>query len=152
MGPDRHSRLMLIALLLVAAAILARAAIPLGWMPMQTEHGLRMMPCPSQVPIAVAQPEIGHAAHGAGSLHRMEHGAGSSHGKGHHSDSSHDEVPRDPCPFGVTLGKALDLPVPLALAAMPAIAALDIAPQSVTARLVAARGLRPPARGPPVIV
>jgi len=127
-----HLRLSLAALL-VLAAFVVRAALPLGWMPMQTQDGIKVLLCS-----------------GDGSTGRtIELTLPKTRSDGRGSNPSPDDVPRDPCPFGISSAQAFDLPAPIALPAMPAIAASVKSPQAITARIVAARGIRPPARGPP---
>jgi hypothetical protein len=124
----------ILAALLVAALLVVRAAVPLGWMPAQTQDGIRVLLCTGD----------GSAAR---TIELFVPIAGvDGQGSGEHPD----DPPRDPCPFGLSFAKAFDLPAPIALPQMPAIAALGKAPEAVTARIVAARGVRPPARGPPV--
>ena len=128
----RHPGLSLAALLVVAA-LLVRAVLPLGWMPAQTQDGIRVLMCS-----------------GDGSTGRtIELTLPKSRSEGRGSIPSQDDVPRDPCPFGLSFAKAFDLPAPIALPAMAAIAAPEKTPEAITARIVAARGTRPPARGPP---
>ena len=122
------------AALLVAALLVVRAAVPLGWMPAQTQDGIRVLLCTGDGSAArtieLFVPKAGVDRQGSGE---------------HPGDPA-----RDPCPFGLSFAKAFDLPAAVAVPPMPAIAALGKAPEAVTARIVAARGIRPPARGPPV--
>lgn len=118
-----------LAALAVLAAFLIRAALPMGWMPAQTQDGIRVLLCSGKGAIELALPKSDRG--------------------GEQPGQSKDDLPRDPCPFGASLAKAFDLPAPLALPAMPMLAAAVKSPEAVTARIVAARGIRPPARGPP---
>ncbi|MCB2048378.1 MAG: hypothetical protein KDE32_09145 [Novosphingobium sp.] len=123
MRENRKPALILIALLF-AAALIARAALPVGWMPTQTESGIRVMLCSGKGAIELPVQSDG---------------------------KNKEQTPRDPCPYGTALAKVADLPPPLALAAMPHVVPPEVTPQAITARLVAARSIRPPARGPPAI-
>lgn len=118
----------------VAAAFLIRAALPLGWMPAQTQDGIRVLLCTSD------------GSSGRTIELLLPKADGDAGDRGQHPD----DLPRDPCPFGAALAKAFDLPAPLAVPEMPALAAPETRPEAVTARIVAARGIRPPARGPPL--
>lgn len=118
------------AALLVLVAFLIRAALPLGWMPAQTQDGIRVLLCSGKGTIELILPKSGQ--------------------DGDDSGQSHEDLPRDPCPFGVSLAKAFDLPAPITVPPMPALAATEPRLETVTARIVAGRCIRPPARGPPV--
>jgi hypothetical protein len=122
------------AALAVAAAFLIRAALPLGWMPAQTQDGIRVLLCTSDGSstrtIELVLPKSGDDGQGTG--------------------QHPDDLPRDPCPFGAALAKAFDIPAPLAVPEIPALAAPEVRMETVTARIVAARAIRPPARGPPL--
>jgi hypothetical protein len=107
-------------LLLLMATLGLRLAIPAGYMPVSDEHGIRVQICT-----------------GAGTTW-VELDPG----------SSGQDQPRDPCPFGLAMGAALDVPQPPVLAAAPGHVEPSY-PGLIPARLVAARTLRPPARGPP---
>lgn len=61
-----------------------------------------------------------------------------------------EQQPRDPCPYGLATGNALDLPQAIYVPALPVFAAVAY-PGLVAARLAAWHALRPPARGPPAI-
>lgn len=124
--------------LLIAAAILLRSAVPTGWMPVAGESGLRIVLCSGSGPV---EPVAAKASHDTHSAH---HDMG---GMDHSGD--HGSAPHDPCPFGLALAKAFDLPPALAVVVLPEQAAALDGPARVTARLVAIRSLRPPARGPP---
>lgn len=128
-------------LALVGAALLARALIPAGWMPVGTAHGLTIELCSGRTPGGDTQ-QIGAAqalldAAMAGTAGRADH-------KGK-SDAS-----EQPCAFaGLTQAAA----PPAATPALPAPVA--DAPEVPSFALVAAigRGLTappPPATGPPL--
>lgn len=110
-------------LLLMAAALALRIAVPSGFMPVADEHGLRVEICTGSGPLTV---EIDP-------------------GK-----TPQQEQQRDPCPFGLAAGPALTLPPLPQLPAAPLAHSPPPYPGLVAARLIAARALRPPARGPPV--
>lgn len=107
-------------LLLLAATLLLRAAVPSGFMPVADQHGVRVAICtgsgPATVTIDPGPPQK--------------------------------DPPRDPCPYGLATGDALDLPVAIVVPAAPAFVAVSY-PGLAAARLTAWRALRPPARGPP---
>ncbi|NCU12741.1 MAG: hypothetical protein GXC70_11410 [Sphingomonadaceae bacterium] len=107
-------------LLLLVATLGLRLAIPAGYMPVADEHGLRVQICT---------------------------GAGTTWVELDPGTSGQDQ-PRDPCPYGLAMGAALDAPPLPVLADAPAYAE-PVRSGLVPARLVAARSLRPPARGPP---
>lgn len=107
-------------MLLLVATLGLRLAIPAGYMPVADEHGIRVQICT-----------------GAGTTW-VELDSG----------TSGQDQPRDPCPYGLAMGAALDVPHLPVLADAPAYAE-PVWPGLVPARLVAARSLRPPARGPP---
>lgn len=107
-------------LLLLVATLGLRLAIPAGYMPVADEHGIRVQICS-----------------GAGTTWvELD------------PDTSGQDQPRDPCPYGMAMGAALDVPQLPVLADAPAYAE-PVWPGLIPARLVAARSLRPPARGPP---
>lgn len=109
-----------LVLLLLVATLGLRLAIPAGYMPVADEHGIRVQICT---------------------------GAGTTWVELDPGNSGQDQ-PRDPCPYGLAMGAALDVPQLPVLADAPAYAE-SVWPGLVPARLVAARSLRPPARGPP---
>ncbi len=118
--------------LLLAGALLLRAAMPTGWMPTTDETGFRILLCSGSGPVETATAEL---------KERLQ--------AGHAQQNDGNDTPRDPCPFGLALSQALAMPAaPVADLPPEAVAALD-GPAPVTARLVARRSLRPPARGPP---
>lgn len=108
-------------LLLLVATLGLRLAIPAGYMPVADEHGIRVQICS---------------------------GAGTTWVELDPGTSGQDQ-PRDPCPYGMAMGAALDVSQLPVLADAPAYAE-PVWPGLIPARLVAARSLRPPARGPPV--
>jgi hypothetical protein len=108
-------------LLLLAATLVLRLAIPSGFMPVADQAGIRVEICT-----------------GAGKTFvEIEPGA------------DRQETPRDPCPYGVAAGSALDLPRLPALADARFAVGASTLPGLAPARLAARRALRPPARGPP---
>lgn len=117
--------------LLFVAALLLRAGIPIGWMPVAGDDGLRIMLCSGTGPVEIAvEPGAAHHNH-------------------HHQQQGHGEGGHDPCPYGLALGKSLDLALsPATLLPPETIAALS-APMLATAWSAARRSLRPPVRGPP---
>jgi len=117
------------SLLLIAAALLARALVPGGWMPVSGTDGIRIALCTGHGPVAMVM-----AADGT--VHPDDD-------RGGPSDR------RDPCPFGIAAAKAFALPQQAALALPPERLDALLAPAFIAARLVAWRATRPPARGPP---
>lgn len=111
----------LFVLLLLLATLALRLALPAGTMPVADQHGLRAQLCSGAGTTWVA---LDPAAPGP-------------------------EQPRDPCPYGLALGAALDLPAPLLVPPPPADSA-EARPAAATALALARRTLRPPARGPPL--
>ena len=108
------------AMLLLAATLALRMATPAGYMPVADEHGIRVAICSGS----------------ASSFVEIDPGLP---GK---------ETPRDPCPYGLAMGGALDVPPVIALPAATQFAPV-VYPGLVAARLTAWHALRPPARGPP---
>lgn len=130
---------LILAALVIAAAFVIRAALPLGWMPMSTYDGIRVLLCSGKGAIELP-------------LHKPGNDAADTFADAMDDPVDGDgDLPRDPCPFGVSLAKAFDLPSPVEIPAMPAIAATARSPDAITARIVAARSIRPPARGPPAL-
>ena len=111
--------------LLLVSLLVARAFVPSGWMPVATERGIEVLLCTGEGPRTL---ELA----ADGSFHERQQ-----------------DAPRDPCPFAIggwapfILAVLQELPLPPA-----ALSALQV-PGLVSARLVAWRALRPPARGPP---
>jgi hypothetical protein len=115
------------AWLLFAAALLARAAVPAGWMPSAGQDGVRIVLCSGYGSVTAVIDAAGHV----------------------HKEEPQHKAPHDPCPFGLAAAKALDQPPDIGIAPpLPVFAALT-GPALAAARLVVRRGLRPPARGPP---
>ena len=110
------------ALILLALAVLARALVPSGWMPVAHAGELKVMLCSGSGPVEVA----------------VDLGKGPA-----------PQTPRDPCPYGVTTASAADVPPPITLLAAPRWPDTPVFAAPHTARLVAWRATRPPARGPP---
>lgn len=108
------------AVLLLAATLALRIATPAGYMPVADAQGLRVAICSGS---AAGFVEIDPGLPGK-------------------------QGPRDPCPYGLAMGGALDVPPGLALPAAPQFAPA-LYPGLIAARLTAWRALRPPARGPP---
>lgn len=109
-------------LLLMAAALALRIAVPAGFMPVADGHGLRVEICTGSGPQTV----------------EIDPGT-----------TPERDQPRDPCPYGLAAGQALTLPPPPELAHIALANSPPPYPGLVAARLIAARALRPPARGPP---
>lgn len=106
-----------------------RLAVPAGFMPMADAHGrVTIMPCPGTMP-AAATPHHG--------------------GKVHHQP---DGEPAKPCAFALSLAPASDPPI--AVAVMPPLASVEVAPPIRATRGAPGRGLAappPPATGPPAL-
>lgn len=113
--------------LLLAAALLLRAAVPAGWMPMAGQDGVRIALCTG----------VGTEFLTLGSDGRL------------HKDAPLPASPRDPCPFALAAAHAADVPPTVALPQPPARLAALLAPALAQAAATARRNLRPPARGPP---
>lgn len=115
--------------LLFAMALAMRAAVPAGWMPQVHDGAVQIAICTGdgQQQMLVLEAD--------GTLHK---------------EQPQPVQPRDPCPFGMAAGHALDLPPPVTLPVLLPLPAARAAHALVTARLVASRTLRPPARGPPL--
>ena len=108
------------ALLLLLAALALRIVVPGNWMPVSDARGdITLALCSGAAPLVV------------------------------HLDQKVPQPPRDPCPFALANGGALLTPGLPALS-VPAPVIGSLAPTAlIAAKLVAARQLRPPARGPP---
>lgn len=111
--------------LLLASAIVARALVPAGWMPVATKRGIEVVLCTGQGPVTMV---LGLD----GTPHQRQ-----------------PDSPRDPCPYGVAGAQPFDLAAAPQLPLPPAVLAAIRTPALVAARLAAWRALRPPARGPP---
>lgn len=133
----RHNPgLRLAALLLIAAALLMRAAVPGGWMPDASAHGWRIIPCPGTAPAA----EHAHAA-----MPGMAH-----HMPAKSAPARHDHPAESPCDFAGA-AQAASLPD---FAPAPSLAP-EAPPAAPVARLAAPAVLSlaappPPATGPPL--
>lgn len=119
-------------LAVIALALLARLAIPAGWMPMADAHGMRLTICTGMGPLDAPD-------------HAM---AGMDHKRGDHQQDNGDHV----CPFA---GAAMALVEPtLPTLDLPAIA-LHGETASRPIAVAVGRGLAappPPATGPPSLV
>ena len=109
------------AALLLTATLALRMATPAGYMPVADEHGIRVAICSGS----------------ASTFVEIDPGLPAK------------EAPRDPCPYGLAMGGALDLPPAIALPAAPQFEPAAY-PGLIAARLTAWHALRPPARGPPI--
>ena len=147
MNAFRHSRPAMVWLLLVVA-LLVRAGVPTGWMPMADgEGGVRIMLCSGTAAVELAPPETAHPPEHA----QHAHGAhASDHGSSHHGGDTHEDMPHDPCPYGLALAFALDAQAPVLVDFRFAPNALDGA-MPAAVRLAIRNTLRPPARAPPAI-
>ena len=115
--------------LVLAAALLMRALLPAGLMPVAGAGGIRIELCTGAGPVqALLAPD--------GTIHPDSNSGG--------------EKPRDPCPFALGGAAPFDLPVHAALPIPPATFAPQALAALVAAQLVVWRSLRPPARGPPL--
>lgn len=114
------------ALLLVAAALMLRAMLPAGWMPVGEADGIRVALCTGAGPAFVTLTRDGKV----------------------HKEAPR-QAPRDPCPFGLLSAQAADIPPPVALAAAPIVPGQVAARLPDAARAVIRRTALPPARGPP---
>ncbi|MDG2003988.1 MAG: DUF2946 family protein [Novosphingobium sp.] len=117
--------------LLIVAALLLRAGIPVGWMPVAGDDGLRFMLCSGSGPVEIAKVP------------------GEAHHEHHQDHQNHEEAGHEPCPFGLALGKSFNLLAPPVPALLPAALAALVSPMLPAARYAERRNLRPPARGPP---
>lgn len=115
--------------LLLAAALLLRAAVPAGWMPTAGQDGVRIALCTG----------IGEQFLTLGSDGKF------------HNDAPKPVAPHDPCPFGLATGMAANatpevhLPLPLA-----SLATLNF-PELPEIALTQRKYPRPPATGPPAL-
>lgn len=120
--------------LLLAAALLLRAAVPAGWMPTAGHDGVRIALCTGMGTEFLTLGADGH-------LHK----------EAPKPDSPKPNTLGDPCPFGLASAQAADLPpiilLPEALARLDAV----VSPSFAQAARIARRSLRPPARGPPTL-
>lgn len=112
-------------LLLLAVALLARAALPAGWMPIAQDGGVRIAICTGQGAVmAVLGPD--------GKIH---------------PDAP--EAPRNPCPFGMAGGEPFALPTVQPLLVAPLRLEQAPSPALAAIELTIRRSLLPPARAPP---
>lgn len=112
-----------VGLLLLTLALVMRALLPQGFMPVASAEGLRMEMCGGTAPVTI---ELDREAQPQNSQKSA------------------------PCPYAIgTAG--IDLPPGIVIPAPPPLITPPPAPQPEAARLTAERALRPPARGPPAI-
>lgn len=112
--------------LVLAAALVVRALLPAGWMPVVGAGGIRIELCTGAGPVqAVLAPD--------GTIH-----------------PGGQPPPRDPCPIALGGAAPFDLPVQAVLPVPPAMFAEHASVLPVATRLAAWRSLLPPARGPPL--
>jgi len=109
--PNRQSK----TLLVLAAAILLRAATPTGYMPASAGSGLLFEFCPEGVPAEFMRLLSGHPAH--------EH-------SGHHGDGDHDN---HSCPVGHMLLSAAAVDSDWQAGIVPVAATFDVVPARVLA-------------------
>ena len=122
-----HTRLAsLTVLLLLAAALAARALVPTGWMPVADQGGVRILLCSGQGPVT-KMISLG----------------------GQQPDHGQDQTPpNDTCPFAL-LAQPFDMADHGILPVAPVIGTELPVAALAAVRLVVWRSLRPPARGPP---
>jgi hypothetical protein len=125
----------LAALLLIAAALLMRIAVPGGWMPDASAHGWRIIPCSGMAPAGHAHPAM------AGMANHIDAGQ---------APAKHDHASESPCDFAAA-AQAASLPdfVP---APAPGFEARPAVPPARLPDSVPGRGLAappPPSTGPP---
>lgn len=114
--------------LFIALLLGGKALVPSGWMPVVKDGGVRIALCTGAGPVMATLDADGTV----------------------HKDGSGHDAPREQCPFA-TLVLPFDVPSIAALAAPLAPAALPVAPLRETRFFPSARGLRPPAIGPPIL-
>jgi len=120
------------ALWLIAAVVLmVRALVPSGWMPsVEQDGGIRILLCTGQGTTIATLTHDGNIKGG---------------------DDGESSTTRETCPYGV-IAQPFDVPDAIALPeAQPAPDGIS-QPRPVLALIVARKGLRPPARGPPAFV
>lgn len=165
---DAVARFPEIACLLLALALLMKAWVPAGYMPLAADGRLQLVPCSGSGPMAMpagtmAMDHPGHADHadhagqsghahhvmGAMAMPAMAHAAPATHDGGHGDRAV--QHPDLPCTFSGLSAPAVAAPPPLVLAA--AIALLFAValhwPQARPLRRAAY--LQPPAQAPPAI-
>jgi hypothetical protein len=157
----RLSRHRAAAALLLALALLLKAAIPAGWMPVFADGTVRLRPCTGLAQLPAPQPpasptghkhhERHHQAHAGGERAQALHagnqslgvGAGEDHGAGHGDGNA------QPCTYAA-IGFAWTPPPATALAEpapTPAALRAHLAPWATPGQGLAAPP--PPATGPP---
>ena len=115
--------------LLLAAALMARAVVPSGWMPVADKDGFRIALCTGTGPAFMTLGRDGRL----------------------HEEAPEKPAPRDPCPYALGAVQAASLPPAIELP-LPPIAAQALTPAALAEVAMALRrSLRPPARGPPTL-
>ncbi|MEZ5742177.1 MAG: hypothetical protein R3D89_00210 [Sphingomonadaceae bacterium] len=128
--------------MLVVLALLLRAAIPAGWMPVSGPEGITVMLCAGDGPVEIVlpvanqstSPMLSHDGH-----HDMP---------GHDNDSSPE---REACAYALAFGQSLDLPPPPALATKPPVLREEFALIPSGSLTAGSRRPKPPATGPPAL-
>jgi hypothetical protein len=115
--------------LLAVLALLVRAAVPSGWMPVAEAGGIRIAICSGAGPMEMVLTKDG-------TLHRD-------------APPPAPQVPRDPCPYGLASAMVADIPPLVLLSPPPLVEPQEHARATAFAEQPFARGLRPPARAPP---
>ncbi|MFM5908375.1 MAG: hypothetical protein ACKOPO_12455 [Novosphingobium sp.] len=114
---------------LAVAALIVRAMVPSGWMPVADADGIRIAICSGSGPMEMVIDRNGGLHEGSPPADRA--------------------APRDPCPFGLASAMAADVPAPMALPAPPIALPEEHARAVSFAARPFARAVKPPARGPP---
>ncbi|PLK27305.1 hypothetical protein C0V78_10720 [Novosphingobium sp. TH158] len=117
--------------LLAVIALLIRAAVPSGWMPVAQDGGIHIAICSGSGPMEMVLSKDG-------TLQRE--GA-----------PQVPQAPRDPCPYGVAPAMAFDVPAPVLLPPPPLVQPEAHARAQAFAARSFPRSLRPPSRGPPAL-
>lgn len=130
---------------LVAAAFLLRALVPVGWMPMVTDGGVRLMLCSGSGAVELHTLASSGGDQAVTHAH-MGHANSAEPGKAGHGEH---EAPRDLCPFGAISGQSFDLAAQLPSLGIPALQRGLESSDIPAAKLPPLRGLLPPATGPP---
>jgi hypothetical protein len=118
--------------LLAILALLIRAAVPSGWMPVADAGGIRIAICSGSGPMDMV---VGQD----GTLHRD-------------APVQDRQAPRDVCPFGLVSGIAADVPPSVFLAPSPLQQPEQHARTLAFTEKLFPRALRPPPTGPPATV